>query len=127
MPTNAVDPDGDSPLFYIFEIYTDSGLTTLAAADSLVTETTDSTGWTSDISLAYSTRYWWRSKAGDTYELSGYSAAATFIVQNTPQAPTAPTALTPVDTGAWPVFTLLPTFDWSDATDPNPFDTLTLQ
>jgi len=123
--TNAVDPDGDSPLFYIFEIYSDSSLSTLAAADSFVTETTDSTSWTSDITLAYSTRYWWRSKAGDTYELSVYSAAATFIVQNTPQAPTAPTALTPIDTGAWPVFTLLPAFDWTNATDPNPFDTLT--
>jgi len=123
--TNAVDPDGDLSLFYIFEIYSDSNLTTMAAADSFVTQASDSTGWTSDVNLAYETRYWWRSKANDSYELSAYSAAATFMVQNVPQAPSAPSALTPYDTGAWPVFNLLPTFDWTDATDPNPFDSLT--
>lgn len=121
---NAVDPDGDLSLFYIFEISSDSTFSTIAAADSFVTQTSDSTGWTSDVSLAYSTRYWWRSKANDSYELSGYSAVATFIVQNVPQAPNPPTALTPVDTGAWPVFSLYPAFDWTDAVDPNPFDTL---
>ncbi len=123
--TNAVDPEGDTPLYYIFEIYSDLGLTTLAAADSFVAQTNDSTGWTSDITLAYSTPYWWRAKASDTYEISGYSAAASFIVQNAPQAPNPPVALTPVDTSGWPVFTLFPTFDWTNAIDPNPLDSLT--
>ncbi len=123
--TNAVDPDGDAPLFYIFEIYSDNSQTNLVAADSFVTEATDSTGWISDVTLAYSTRYWWRSKANDSYELGGYSTSDSFVVQGVPQAPSAPTALTPVDTGAWPVFILLPTFDWTDAIDPNPFDSFT--
>jgi len=123
--TNAIDPNGDSPLTYIFEICTDSGLTTLVAADSFVAQSADSTGWTSDVSLSYSVRYWWRAKANDGFELSAYSSTASFIVQSSPQAPSIPTALTPIDTGGWPVFTMLPTFDWSDATDPNPFDTVT--
>ncbi len=123
--TNSADAEGDSPVSYIFEIYSDMGLTTLVAADSLVTQTADSTGWTSDVALAYATRYWWKSQANDGYEKSPYSTAATFIVQSAPQAPGAPTALTPADTGAWPVFTVLPAFDWTDAVDPNQLDVLT--
>ncbi|HEX2896748.1 MAG TPA: M6 family metalloprotease domain-containing protein [candidate division Zixibacteria bacterium] len=122
---NAVDPDGDLSLHYIFEIYSDSNLTAIVATDSFVTQASDSTSWISDVTLAYDTRYWWRSKASDSYELSVYSAAASLKIQNVPQAPSAPSALTPYDTGAWPLFYLLPTFDWTNATDPNPFDSLT--
>ena len=122
--TNAFDAEGDAPKIYTFEIYSDSGLSNLVTSNNLVAETEDSTGWTSSVNLSYSTRYWWRSRASDSYETSEYSDSATFMVQSVPQAPTAVTALIPVDTGGWPIFTLYPTFDWTDATDPNPFDTL---
>ncbi|MGH8014686.1 MAG: hypothetical protein ACREBV_00660, partial [Candidatus Zixiibacteriota bacterium] len=123
--TNAVDAENDPSPYYIFEIYSDNGLTILVAADSFVSQANDSTGWTSDVTLTYSTQYWWRSKANDGFELGNYSDSASLVVQSAPLAPTVATALTPADSGGWPVFTLYPTFDWTDATDPNPFDTLT--
>jgi hypothetical protein len=122
---NSVDAEGDSPLIYAFEIFSDSLLTTLVASNTYVPGTSDSTAWTCNINLSYDTRYWWRANATDNLELGPYSAVSTFIVQGAPLAPTAPVALSPIDTGGWPVFNLNPTFDWSDATDPNPVDTLT--
>jgi M6 family metalloprotease-like protein len=122
---NAFDAEGDSPLTYAFEVFSDSALTNMVDSNAFVMESDDSTGWTINITLAYSTRYWWRARATDNFEMGPNSGVESFIVQGAPLAPSAPTALTPVDTGGWPVFALNPTFDWSDATDPNPFDTLT--
>ncbi len=121
---NSVDTEGDA-LFYIFEVFSDSTLATLVASDSSTLESVDSTGWTVNVNLDYETVYWWRSKSNDYFEFSDYSAVETFEVQNPPVAPSAPTALVPVDTGGYALFELMPTFDWTSSTDANPFDTIT--
>jgi len=120
---NAFDAEND-PVFYIFEVYADSELTALVASDSGTLPSTDSTGWTVDVNLTYEANFWWRTKSNDYLEFSNYSDVEIFEVQNPPQAPASPVALTPIDTGGFALYNLLPTFDWTSSADPNPFDTI---
>lgn len=71
----AVDPDGDA-LAYVFEIYQDSGLTTLVESLSSVETTVRPTLALTDLAT-----YYWRVQARDEHNLTGpFSAVASFRV-----------------------------------------------
>jgi large repetitive protein len=73
----ATDPDNDA-LTYEFQVYSNSGLT------SLVTSTTGAgTGWVVNIVLTDNTWYWWRARARDVHGLAGnWMTASSFFVNN---------------------------------------------
>ncbi len=73
----STDPDLDV-LAYDYEIYSDSGLT------SLVTSTTGAgTNWAIATSLSDNTWYWWRARAKDSHgAASDWMAASRFFVNN---------------------------------------------
>ncbi|MBD3258950.1 hypothetical protein GF377_10990 [candidate division GN15 bacterium] len=59
----------------------------------------------------------------ETHPYIGAPWAHEFTVTG-PHAPSAPTVMTPVDTGGWPVYDMLPTLTWTEAVDPDPNDTV---
>jgi hypothetical protein len=73
----SADPDHDA-VTYEYEVYSDSGLTTL------VTGTTGAgTSWLVDRTLTDNTWYWWRAQARDGHGLaSGWMAAGSFLVND---------------------------------------------
>ena len=120
---NSSDAEGDS-LTYEYGVFSDSLGSSLVTSTTGVAEATDSTGWTVDMTLDENTRYWWRGRAFDGYEHSIGSGLVSFWVNENPEPPTAPQANFPPDTGGLPVFDMLPTFLWSESTDPDPLDTV---
>jgi hypothetical protein len=73
----ATDPDNDV-LTYEFQVFSNSGLT------SLVTSTTGAgTSWVVDNTLSDNTMYWWRVRASDVHGLTGdWMTATSFFVNN---------------------------------------------
>jgi hypothetical protein len=73
----ATDPDSDA-LTYEFQVYSNSGLT------SLVTSTTGAgASWVVDSTLSDNTMYWWRARARDVHGLAGnWMTASSFFVNN---------------------------------------------
>ncbi len=66
-------------------------------------------------------RYIWQSRAFDGYEYSSWSASVSFWVDATGQTPAMPQAILPHGGTA---FNMIPTFEWSECTDPDPLDTV---
>ncbi|MCP4550355.1 MAG: hypothetical protein GY835_28175 [bacterium] len=121
--TNASDPEADS-LSYDFELYMDIAMQWIVKDTQGVPETTDSTGWNTGVTLTDNEPFWWRTRSYDGYEYSEWSDLAVFYVNGTDQPPTAPVTILPPDTSGLPVWDMLPTFTWSESSDPDPFDTL---
>lgn len=73
----ATDPDNDV-LTYEYQVYSNSGLTTL------VTSTVGAgIGWVVDSTLNDNTTYWWRARARDVHGLAGnWMTASSFLVNN---------------------------------------------
>jgi len=93
--TNSVDIDEDI-LTYTFEIYTDSGMSTLIAAGSNIPEGTDgNTSWVVDTVLDDSTTYFWRVVALDGNGAQNETAQASFYINTSNTAPLAPTISSP--------------------------------
>lgn len=115
----AADPDNDS-LAYEYEIYTDSGLTNLAASTVGA-----GTSWIVGTALSDNTHCWWRARARDVHGLAGpWTAANAFFVNNNGYndppsiSITAPGAASPVSAATY-------TIRWN-ATDPDSDPVITL-
>jgi hypothetical protein len=110
--------NGVRPLSYIFEVAADAGFTSLLFSKSGVTP--GDNGRTSvklSDPLATSRTYYWRSKADDGANSSGYSSPASFSIF-TPVLIGAPGLASPV--GGIKLDTLRPTFVISDALTSGP-------
>ncbi len=123
---NSTDAESDT-LTYDFFCDVD---TTYGEPDPItgydISEGLDSTGWQVTEALHENWRYTWVVRAFDGYEYSDWTGAYeyTFFVNATSEPPTAPQAQYPPDTPELPVFEMLPTFLWSQSTDPDPLDTV---
>jgi large repetitive protein len=113
--SNAADPNDDK-LSYEFEIYTDSGLTTLVASGT-VPETAGTTGWTVSTSLAENRTYFWRARAYDGILYGPWMAPASFRVNTANDPPMAPTVASPAS--GTTVAVLTPPLTVNNASDPD--------
>ena len=112
---NATDPDGDT-LTYTFAVYGDAALTTLVTDVTGVSEdATGSTTWKVDVALSENTPYWWRAHASDPFADGPWSVTESFVVNETNEAPTAPTPASPQDGEL--VASLTPTVQFGPSTD----------
>ncbi len=74
---NSSDADSE-PLVYDFEIYNDFALTNLVSQTTGAPEGADSTGSGIQTGLFANQEYWWRCRASDGFEFSGWSAVKGF-------------------------------------------------
>lgn len=122
---NATDAENDD-LTYHFTCVVDTTYgEPYLYQDSSVTETPDSTGWTLDEVLEDNKRYTWRVRSFDGYEYSDWTPPydATFWVDAIPEAPSAFSIMTP-NPDSLPQIDMLPTFEWTSSSDPDPQDTV---
>ncbi len=93
---NAADPDCQD-LRYVFELYADEQLTTLAAATDAggIAEDANTTPWQVPAALDDNTAYFWRARAYDGISYSDWMATAEFFVNTTPEPPTVPVVSRP--------------------------------
>ncbi|MBT8365756.1 MAG: Ig domain-containing protein, partial [Deltaproteobacteria bacterium] len=75
---NSTDADDDT-ITYEFEVFSDPGLTQLAARESEVAEGTDTTTWTVPDILQNNTWYNWRVRASDGYSFSLWAYGSFFV------------------------------------------------
>jgi hypothetical protein len=87
--TNASDPDQDV-LTYDFHVSLASNYTTTVSLVTGLSTTSWSTG-----ALVDDTRYYWRSRAVDSHGLAGPWSTASFFVNTSNDAPSAPTLSSP--------------------------------
>ena len=113
--SNAADPNADR-LTYQFEIYAESGLTTLVAG-GMVAETTSSTQVFTSTPLTENQTYFWRVRAYDGRLYSPWMESAAFRVNTFDDPPTAPGISSPADGTA--VAVLTPTLTITNAADPD--------
>ena len=121
MPTLAVnissDPDGDV-VTYNYEVYSDSGLTTL------VTSTTNQgTSWLVSTPLNDNIAYFWRVQSTDGHMNSNWMATANFFINTANDAPTDPGISSPANNSHVP--SLTPTLSVTNAVDLDKNDTVT--
>ena len=105
-----VSPDSFATRVFTFLKRQDPDTLTLLVVDSVLQE---------------DAKFWWRARASDYYEQSGYSDIRSFYVNSTNTPPTPVTALTPPNSLITPVVTLRPLFTWTASIDPDPYDTVT--
>ncbi len=114
---NAVEFQSD-PMTYEYQVFDDSGLTSVVAQVPAVAGGIDTTSWTIDVDLLPDTQYWWRCRAtDDSAHTGGWMATATFFVQLTDHPPTVPVLLAPADGGELP--DLNGRLTWLESTDPD--------
>ena len=93
--TNSVDVDEDV-VTYTFEVYADSGMSTLVAFASGITEGKEgTTSWMVDPLLDDNTWYFWRAIATDEHGASTETILASFFVKTFNDAPEIPGILFP--------------------------------
>jgi hypothetical protein len=110
------DIDGDT-ITYTYEVYSDSGLTSLAASFS-----TTNTAWTVDVPLMDNTTYYWRALAGDGTVNSLWTGVSDFFVNTANDSPTTPAISTPSDNSR--VASLTPVLSITNAFDTDKYDIL---
>jgi hypothetical protein len=115
---NSTDAEGDV-IRYDFQVFSDSGLTTLEVSEPK----SSSPNW-SPGSMGENMRHWWRARAWDGFEYSGWAPVSDFWIDATEEPPSAPAQLIPSSDGGGPVFTLLPNLSWHASTDPDLYDTV---
>jgi phosphodiesterase/alkaline phosphatase D-like protein len=112
---NSSDADGDV-LTYTFQISSNSSFTVIVAQASSVSEGTGSTtSWTASSSLSDGDTYYWRVRAHDGEDYSGYSSARTFTVDTPNNVPSTPTLVSPSNGGI--VTTLTPLLTANNSSD----------
>jgi large repetitive protein len=116
---NASDPNDDD-LTYEFELYADSGLTTLIAESDAIDESTNVTSWPVPINLQENQVYYWRARAYDRLLYGEWMLPAMFRVNLVNEPPTAPTLSSPAD--ALEVDTGTPVLVVNNASDPDSTD-----
>jgi hypothetical protein len=119
---NSTDPDQDT-LTYDFEVYSDAAMTNLVAAEFGVRSSElGVTAWTVPIVLTENQTYYWRARAFDGTAPSGWTAAASFMINTANDAPGSPEIVSPAQGSS--IETLTPVLSIKNATDPDS-DTLT--
>jgi len=113
--SNAADPN-DNKLSYQFEIYSDSGLTTLVDSGT-ISETSGSTAWTVPVPLTENQTYTWRARAYDGLLYGPWMESASFRVNTVNDLPAPPAISSPVD--GTDVAVLNPVLSISNAADPD--------
>ncbi|NTV37585.1 MAG: hypothetical protein HGA82_00045 [Anaerolineales bacterium] len=113
--SNASDPN-DEKLTYEFEIYAESGLTTLISSGT-VSETAGATAWAPAAPLTENLTYFWRARAWDEKLYGPWMAPASFRVNTVNDPPTAPTIASPTD--GTDVAVLTPALIVNNASDPD--------
>ena len=113
--SNAADPN-DNRLSYQFEIYSDSGLTSLVDSGT-VTETAGITAWTVSTPLTENQTYSWRVRAYDGLLYGPWMASASFRVNTANDLPAPPAISSPVD--GTDVAVLNPILSIGNTTDPD--------
>jgi len=123
---NAFDPDAIDNLTYFFEVYSNSGLTTLVASSAAVNQGSGTTSWTVNIDLQDSTTFWWRCRAFDGQAYSPWMSTKSFTVATlgtgTNNPPSAPTAFLPTNRDT--VAAIRPALTVINSTDPDPGEVL---
>ena len=93
--TNSEDPDEDG-LIYAFEVYADSGMTTLVASVSGMAEGEGgSSAWTVDTALNDNTWYYWRAIVTDEHGATAETSLSSFQAETANSAPTTPAVSSP--------------------------------
>ncbi|BCR06062.1 hypothetical protein DESUT3_31310 [Desulfuromonas versatilis] len=113
--SNAADPNDDN-LTYEFEVYRDSGLSSLIVS-GMAFETASSTAWTVSDQLFENETYYWRVRAYDGHLYGPWMTPAAFRVNTVNDPPTAPTISSPEDWAA--VAVLNPVLTVNNSTDPD--------
>ena len=113
---NASDPNDDKPT-YEFELYADSGLTTLIAAAGGIVQGTGTTFWQAPADLTENSTYYWRSRAYDGKLYGEWMQPASFRVNVANDLPSAPTIAGPADNTDVPALT--PVLTVNNASDPD--------
>lgn len=114
---NASDPNDDK-LTYEFELYTDSGLTNLAASvGAIPADPAGITGWTVSAPLSENQVYYWRARAFDGRLYGPWMTPATLRVNTVNDPPTPPTISTPANDTA--IAVLSPVLTVNNASDPD--------
>jgi len=115
---------GGGPLTYDFEVYSDSGLTSLAASANGVAEGTTLTQWQVSPALDDNTTFYWRSRACAGDVCSAWMSTARFFVNTENDPPSVPTLSSPPDGSS--VTETRPILQVTSATDPD-LDELTYE
>jgi len=93
--TNSTDADGDV-LTYAFQVYSDASCTTLVTSVSGIAQGPDgTTSWMVDTPLDNDTTYYWKATATDEHGFSTETVAASFLVDISNNAPSAPSIHSP--------------------------------
>jgi len=118
---NCIDLEGDT-LRYRFYIFGDIDLSNRIDSSDYISEGKGTTSWEVTKQLPDNQQYWWAVESFDGFENSVRSIPQSFLVNTENNAPnqfalTFPAKETEVNT-------LLPTFTWQSALDPDPLDTV---
>jgi Tol biopolymer transport system component len=113
---NASDPNDDK-LTYEFELYGDSGLTSLLSPSGVVPETANISSWHIPIPLTENMTYYWRARAYDGHLYGEWMIPAGFRVNIENDPPTAPALSSPDDNAE--VSTSAPLLTVNNASDPD--------
>jgi hypothetical protein len=109
-----IDPDGD-PVTYVFQVYADSGLSTMVTSTA-----TPRISWSIASTLNDNTLYYWRAQATDGYLNSSWMATANFFVNTANNPPTVPGINAPAGLSS-----LTPVLSVTNAADVDIYDTVT--
>jgi hypothetical protein len=114
--SNATDMDMYDTLTYDFEVATDGGFATVVASTSGISQGGGGiTSWTIGPSLTEYTTYYWRARSRDDHGAVSSWISASFFVNTTNSAPTAPTVNAPASASEVAVFT--PSLTVNNASD----------
>ena len=120
--TNAVDTENDV-LHYDFQVFSDSLLNTIVTFASGINQGSGQTGWKTDSLRNENARHWWRSRASDGYETGNWCQPWSFVLNAFNEPPATFGLLLPANGANGQ--SLLPSFTWSAAADPDPLDSVT--
>jgi hypothetical protein len=93
---NTTDPDGD-PLRYIFEVFSDPGLTTLVVRSDPVEEGAGETSWRVSVPLEENGTFFWQAVAADDLLEGPPSETFSFSVNSIHDPPTVPAPSSPAN------------------------------
>ncbi len=111
---NASDPDS-AGLTYNFDLALDTAFSHIAASITGVFEETGTTSWQVPVNLDENTRYYWRAQADDWLTTGPWMNTASFFVNTTNEAPSAPVIIAPLNN-------MEITSQYADITAANSFD-----
>lgn len=101
---------------YVFTLYADAALASVAASSDAVAEGAGTTAWTVTAPLDEDATYWWTAVASDDLASGEASAPTSFQVNDVEAAPPAPVPTSPL--GGDLVATLAPTLTFTRVGDP---------